>query len=312
MTIDDPTVSQAVRQLPRDRAILLRNETCAYCGRRFGPLLLQTKEHVIGRRFVPKGTLAGQWNLILYACSSCNRDKSDLEDDISVISMMPDAVGRYAIDDERLYAEVKRKAAGSRSRQTGKLVGDSNEKIDLKGDVGLATFAITFTAPPQVNHMRMYRLANYHFRAFFYWMTFQKESNLGGFVGGGFFPLAVVPRSDWGAARVRWFMGLVQDWKLKIHGVGADGFFRVLIRRPAGGERIWAWAFEWNHSFRVMGFAGEEDAIQALIRQAPEQSAFIVQRTAAEIIRVRAEESLADDQDNLFAPFPTAGDDVRK
>jgi hypothetical protein len=61
-----------------------------------------------------------------------------------------------------------------------------------------------------------------------------------------------------------------------------------------------------------MGFAGEEDAIQALIRQAPEQSAFIVQRTAAEIIRVRAEESLADDQDNLFAPFPTAGDDVRK
>lgn len=68
---------------------------------------------------------------------------------------------------------------------------------------------MTFTAPPQVNHIWMYRLANYHFRAFFYWTTFQKESNLGGFVQGGFFPLAVVPRSDWGAARVRWFMSLV-------------------------------------------------------------------------------------------------------
>ncbi|CAB3754015.1 HNH endonuclease signature motif containing protein [Paraburkholderia humisilvae] len=308
MPIDDATPD--VHQLPPDRAILLRNETCPYCSRPFGPLLKATKEHVIGRRFVPKGTLAGQWNLILNACISCNHDKSGLEDDISAIAMIHGLSGQYAIDDDRLHAETKRKAGGSRSRQTGKLVGDSQEAIELKGDLGFAGFAVNFTAPPQADHMRMYRLAHYHFRAFFYWMTFQKESNLGGFAPGLFSPLAVVPRSDWGAARVRWFMRLVRDWRLRIQGVGADGFFRVIIRRHSADEQVWAWAVEWNRSFRVMGFAGNRDVIEGLLTQAPEQRAISVHRTEKEIIRLRAEEPLPLDQDDLFVPFSTAADDM--
>ncbi|MBG6073799.1 hypothetical protein IWX87_003580 [Polaromonas sp. CG_9.7] len=46
-----------VIELPLNRAIVLRNINCAYCSKSFGPDLATTKEHVIGRRFVPRGVL---------------------------------------------------------------------------------------------------------------------------------------------------------------------------------------------------------------------------------------------------------------
>jgi hypothetical protein len=92
-----------VKEHPRSRAIVLRNINCAYCGRLFDAELPATKEHVIGRRFVPRGCFAGQWNLILNACGRCNGDKAELEDDISAITMMPDAFGCHAIADDRHY-----------------------------------------------------------------------------------------------------------------------------------------------------------------------------------------------------------------
>jgi hypothetical protein len=58
-----------------------------------------TDEHVIGRRFVPKNTMFGQWNVILRACRECNTAKSELENDISAITMQPDASGQFAVDD---------------------------------------------------------------------------------------------------------------------------------------------------------------------------------------------------------------------
>ena len=90
---NDRRDASAVLQAPSNRAIVLRNLTCPYCGDRFDPETSAAKEHVIGRRFVPRGCFAGQWNLILNACERCNRNKGDLEDDISIITMMPDVTG---------------------------------------------------------------------------------------------------------------------------------------------------------------------------------------------------------------------------
>ena len=79
-----------VREYPGNRPIILHNVSCAYCGRHFKSKLPPTKEHVIGRRFVPRGSFDGQWNLILKACQQCNGEKADLEDDISAdIPQMP-------------------------------------------------------------------------------------------------------------------------------------------------------------------------------------------------------------------------------
>lgn len=289
-----------VIRLPANRAIVLRNATCAYCGRAFGGGLAPTKEHVIGRRFVPLGCFDGQWNLILNACERCNGDKADLEDDISVISMMPDQFGRQAIDDPRLQAEVRRKAGKARSRRTGKAVVDSHEQIEIKGVFGPATFTFTFTAPAQAEEARLYRLAHYHFRGFFYWITYRRETSRGGFVQGGFFPLAAVRRADWGAPRLRWFMNLVRDWDVRVHAIGADTFFKLLIRRHPNGAAVWSWAVEWNHAIRVMGFAGDEATVRSLLASLPDQPMEIIHETEKEWILFRTEMALPEDRDDLF------------
>lgn len=289
-----------VIQLPSNRAIVLRNTTCAYCGQIFNTQLPATKEHVIGRRFVPRGILNAQWNLILNVCSSCNGEKSNLEDDISVISMMPDLYGCHAIDDPRLPAEVARKAIKSHSRLTGKAVADSHEQIVIKSTFGPATFTLNFTAPAQVDESRLYLLAHYHFRGFFYWMTYQSETTRGGFVQGNFCPLVAIRRADWGSPRSRWFMKLVRDWDLRIHAIGADTFFKLLIRRHPQGAAVWSWAIEWNHSIRVIGFAGDEGVIDSIISSAPNHHMERIQETDNGSIRFRTEVPLPEVLDDLF------------
>ena len=121
----------AVAAHPGNRAITLQNENCPYCFRPFGSGLVPTKEHVIARNFVPKGTLQGCWNLILQACKQCNAAKAILEDDISAITMQPDAMV-YASDYPRLIAEAKRKAQGSISRLTCSALSKATKAAEFK------------------------------------------------------------------------------------------------------------------------------------------------------------------------------------
>lgn len=296
-----------VADLPTDRAVVLRNLTCAYCGRPFDAELNPTKEHVIGRRFVPRGFLDGQWNLILNACKQCNNDKSGLEDDISVITMMPDPTGTYAVDDERLRAEVARKAAKSRSRRTGKIVADSHEEFAIKGRLGPATLTFNFIGSAQVDEKRLFRLAHYQFQGFFYWITYDESARKGGFTPGVFYPLLAVRREDWGASRMRWFMDLTRDWDERVHAVAADGFYKLMIRKSPDAL-VWCWATEWNHTHRIAGLAGEEAAIQALIADLPAQPMKIARQNETERIRMRSEVSLPEEADDLFTVSTIADD----
>ena len=46
-----------------DTAVLLENKTCPFCREYFdGVRVVRADEHVIGRRFVPKGKMDRQWN----------------------------------------------------------------------------------------------------------------------------------------------------------------------------------------------------------------------------------------------------------
>lgn len=301
MTLEPVLRPAGVTELPSNRAIVLHNVNCAYCSRPFDAELTLTKEHVIGRRFVPRGCLAGQWNLILNACGQCNGDKADLEDDISVITMMPDTHGRHAVDDDRLRAEVARKAVKARSRRTGKAVIESHEQLQMHGAFGPATFNFNFVAPAQVEEERLFRLAHYHVRGFFYWITYQLETRRGGFVPGGFYPVGAVRRADWGAPRLRWFMDLVRTWDPRVHAIGADGFFKLLIRRHREDAPVWCWAVEWNHGMRVFGFAGDEAIVRALIEEMPDQPMELIHETEKEWIRVRTEAALPEADDDLFS-----------
>src|SRR6266852_1995241 len=80
----------ATTVLPNNKATKLANITCVYCGREETSEQPLTDEHVVGRRFVPKGSFATGWALIARACEDCNNEKSDLEDDISAITLIPD------------------------------------------------------------------------------------------------------------------------------------------------------------------------------------------------------------------------------
>lgn len=282
-----------------NRAVVLRNVTCAYCGCSFEGELSPTKEHVIGRRFVPKGSLRAQWNLILNVCEGCNREKGVLEDDISAITMMPDAWGRYAVDDERLREEVARKAVNSRSRRTGKTVAESQEELAIDGSFGSLSFTVNLIGPAQVESERLFRLARFQFEAFVYFTTYNAETLRGSFVSGVFCPLVAAQRLDWGAPHLQWFMDVTRSWEARVHGIGADGFYKVMIRRNPSAT-VWSWVTEWNRSYRVAGFAGEEAEIRSLLATLPAQRMEIVRQTETERIRMRLETELPAEADDLF------------
>jgi hypothetical protein len=46
------------------KTVRLYNSTCVFCSRPFGKEVKRTADHIVGRRFVPRGSLNGHWNLI--------------------------------------------------------------------------------------------------------------------------------------------------------------------------------------------------------------------------------------------------------
>ena len=278
---------------------MLANQTCVYCAtklidRRF------TKEHVIGRHFVPKGALNGEWNLIVRACSACNNAKSDLEDDISAITLQPDAWGQHPIDHPIRDLEARRKAKGSNSRRTNKAVSQSEEHIDFELPFGPGVKAsVSFVSPPQLDEDRVYQLCFLHSRAFFYWITYDETSRRGHIWPGGFFPVRYSMRSDWGNPIHKAFMDTVFAWELRVQGSGAREHFRVAIRKHPSAH-CWSWAYEWNANARIVGFFGEQAAAQGIVDTLPLPKKTIF-RDGRKIIRYWEEKPLLPDEDTLFS-----------
>lgn len=291
-------LSHTLIQVRSDKPILLPNETCVYCGKDLA-LLESTKEHVIGRRFVPRGKLDNQWNLIVRACKPCNVQKSDLEDDISAITMLPSAAGQHVVDDALLAKDARRKAQSSISRKTKKKVQHSSESLTLKVPFGPDTFTFNVVAPPQIDSKRIYELCRMQLTGFFYWITFNGESGKGGYWLGEFCPLLETARSDWGHPINVAFMDAVATWEPRILGIGADTFFKVVIRRHPSKE-LWSWALEWNQNYRVIGFFGDRDAAQSLVDTFPQVALHEIQVASHELLRSRTEMPLDEERDRLF------------
>jgi hypothetical protein len=268
----------------------------------FSDVVTAEKEHVIGRRFVPKGTLNGQWNLLLQSCRQCNGQKADLENDISAISMHPDAFGQHVNDDPRLHAEARRKATNSISRKTGKPVAAGEDALKVGTTFGAATFDFSFSMPPQVHEDRLFELARYQVGGFFYWTTFDETTARGALLPGGFYPLAAVRKADWGNPQMRWFMDATKAWPWRVHAIGADGYFAIATRRMSETDDLWSWALEWNQNFRLVGFFGREDLLTELEKSIPLLEMTTVHEAPGRTLRYRIETPLADADDTLFAP----------
>lgn len=290
---------RTVHTPPPRRLIRLRNRTCAYCGAPFGKTQAHTDEHVIGRNFVPKGSLSGVWNLVLYACKKCNDEKCDLENDISVISMLPARRLSPGQIDSVVAAEIQRKAPGAVSRRTGKPVVNSDENVRISSQFGDVTISMNFVAPPQIDDARICELACFHVQGFFHQMTFDWTSKTGRFLSGDFHHWAAVPCSDWGNYKLKWFSELVLNWLPCLRADGADGYFRIHLRRHKD-LGIMSWALEWNKGMRVVGFVGATDAITHIISSCPIETAGIVHDDGNERLVFREHVALDCAQDTLF------------
>lgn len=288
--------------MPDNRAHILRrpllNLTCPYC---YVDLASTTanKEHVVGRRFVPKGTLHQSESLILRACEDCNNRKSDLEDDISAISMQPDLALGFAARDPQLIADAKRKGEESRDRLSGRPISSCVDQLTNGGSlVPGVHVSFTLVCPPQLDN----ELAHYQARGFFYALSYDTDARRGyPWPGGGFFPVTYSPRTDWGNVMQRWFMQTVATWQPRVVGPLARGYFQVAIRRNPAAE-VWSCAFEWNRTVRVIAFFGHHETIMDLAKQIPTVPLDVVGRyPGGGELRMRPEIALAEADDVLFA-----------
>jgi hypothetical protein len=287
---------------PHARDLSLRNRNCIYCclpltGKK------RTREHVIGRNFTPQGTLDA--NLVAWACIECNNDKSNLEDDISVISMLP-PVSRNAAANE-WSATIGRKLRHAISRRTGKLVRDSTEKLTVKGEL-FPGFSMSFEmiSNPQTDSERVGRLALYHVTAFHYFTTYNKETRVGEAIYGQFAVAGNYRRADWGNERARQFMRDTRAWDARFLMKGKDAFFKAIIRRRLP-DLIWSWALEWNQSFRVFGFYGDQTLAVGALANLPFLRTMPLASGPNGFIRMREEVALGEADDILFdhdIPFP--------
>lgn len=247
----------------------LDNATCPYCYEKISRRKSE-KEHVIGRNFVPKGSLNAQWNLIVRSCNKCNQEKSLLENDLSVITMWPSPTETEI--DKRLIEEIRRRRK-AKSARTGKWVSESEESSTIKAQIMQgceSTFG--FTGPPQFDRDRVAQLARFHVAAFFYLMTYDRPSRIGHPIHSGLLFDSAVRKSDWGNPRLLGFQDLIADWSCRAHAVGADGYFKLIIRRNLAMDEntpLWAWAVEWNKGVRAFGFFGDREQVQKTVDQLP-------------------------------------------
>ena len=292
-------LDENLKHLPPDKPIILDNVTCVFCGQTLTPDIA-TKEHVIGRRFVPKGKFDKSWNLIVQACRSCNNKKSDLENDISAITMQPTAWGQHHEDDDILVAEAERKGINSFSRRTKKPVKDSHETVKINFPLAPGSnMTFTMTAAPQLDESRVYELAALQLRAFFYFITYNPTTRRGHFWPHGCYYVMGASRLEWGNAVHKAFMNSVASWEPRFLGHAAEAYFRIIIRRHPT-EECWSWGLEWNKGYRLVGFFGDKAVAQEVARGFPVIEPHPDPTTPDPSLYYRKEVPLSENEDTLF------------
>jgi hypothetical protein len=289
-------MESALKTLPANRALCLSNRTCLYCGAEPTADSPHTVEHVVGRRFVPKGSLHQSWALIGKACAICNGEKAGLEDDISAITLQPNLGERHR--DPVLQAEAVRKSANSISRRTKKRVAESHEEDSVSGTImSSLDFTANFIMPPQFDQKRVHRLAEFHLQGFFYLMSYDESGGIGGFLPGPIGFAANANRPDWGNEHLRGFADQTEDWSLQLDCVCASGFFKIRMRRETEQSALWAFALEWNQMHRVVGYFGDLERAQGYFDALPP----LKWKALKPDTRYRQEIALAPEEDTLFA-----------
>lgn len=289
-----------MRAFDPEKPVSLPNRYCAYCGKSL-ERRSSTSDHVVARNFVPEGTLVSKAFLLVKACRPCNDRKAALEDDISIITMLPDTAGNLVRDDERLRRTVARKARGSFSTATRRLAAQSYNKFDASVPIGGGvSFTYAGTAMPTLDEQRVARLAYYHVQGFRFFGTFSPELHRGGWIEpGDFLSLGHLIDTDWGNPRLRHFMKETAGWEPICVTVLAEGYFRHVSRKHPTLE-LRSWAIEWNGRLRVFGLYGDAAAREAFVRAMPKVHADFSCGDTTNGFACRVDTPIGDEDDVLF------------
>lgn len=286
------------------KPVSLPGVKCAYCGIAIGGRG-STNDHVVARRFVPEGTIGVGIHLQVKACRPCNDRKARLEDDISIITMLPDTAGRFARDDERLVRTVARKARGAISPATRRLAAESYNEVSARIPLG-GGLAVTYTgvAMPTLDDQRIAELAYYHVQGFSFFRSFDPSRGHGAWLERRrMLMLGQLTKADWGNPRLRHFTSVMQSWDCCCVVAMADGYFRhAMFKMP--GTDLWAWALEWNDRLRIFGLYGDPEEREVFEAGLPVVPADFSHGDTTDGFAMRVNTPLREDEDDILFATP--------
>lgn len=288
----------------------LSNQNCLYCGEFLGEgsEIASDKEHLIGRRMVPVGSLSdpASFNLIFRACVTCNQEKAALEDHISAITLLSSA-GRA--EDARIDDLARRKAANSFDpRHPGKPIAAIRHHHEVTGDLYGATITFGLVSGPQADPRKVEALAFRHIQGLFALVASEdprepEKTRLLPWNQFGLF--GCYPHRDWGHPHLKAIAERAYARPRQAEITSADGYFRGTLRPDVGGGP-WYWALEWNASLRLVGWIGDRITRPAIFEDLPELQWMHREPLPGNGIRgIRKQTPLRDDEpDLLFDPTP--------
>lgn len=279
------------------------NHYCLYCGRFVGPgsEVASDREHLIGRKFVPSGTLAdGAFNFIFRACRECNADKSDAERHVSTVTLI-NSPERTTDPYVAEIAEHKAKR-DYHPIERGKLVADASvsQEVFIPATFGSMTFNLV--GPPQLDPRMVCLLSVRHVQALFALVTTtdprdSEESRI--LPPHNALVFGYYSSRDWGNPQILELVRRTDEWDCRLRLTTASGYFRAVLKRSAVDSDGWFWGLEWNRSLRVFGaIADPDDMPEWLVKDLPD-----LKWRGSGTFRLRGEVPIDDEKDTFFE-FP--------
>lgn len=257
------------------------------------------KEHLIGRKFVPSGSLgATGFNFHFRGCCKCNGKKANAEGHISSVTLF-NTPARF--NDPQIDPLTKRKAAGAyHPDKKGTLVKDAGDDQLIEFGNSAFQMRVSLTSPPQLDSRLVSLLAYKHIQGLFSLITSSDPRETE--------KTRLLPHEnihvfdyynylDWGNPQLAEVNARVSSWPCYANIYAADGYFRALLRRCIDSDVGWFWALEWNRFLRVIGAIACPQAIPQLFRSLPELRWTTLPDGSG---RLREEVRLPEEQDTLF------------
>ena len=246
------------------------NQFCLYCGAYVGggSITASNEEHLIGRRFVPKGTMENSFNFSFRCCVSCNGRKADIERHVSSFTLLS-SPSLETNEIARLSAESK--AYDDYHPETKVTMGDAIEQQSLEFEYGGATIKLGFTCRTPAASNYIPELAIYHIQGLFSLITsngLPPDHNIQLISKDEIQVHKIYPHTDWGNPELVEIIRRAALLPVCTSLHTGQGHFRACLRQSENGG--WFWALEWNKSLRVVGSIYTVEEVTSLFMDLPE------------------------------------------